>query len=113
MSLYYISLLLCLLKFLFYISLSLVVSAMICEQKTMGLRRTTSCALFYALFLILASYQSSAHNLKANQTAVLTVDASPQSGREISEYLFGIFFEVSVAHMHVCYLFSSLLSLGK
>jgi len=79
----------------------------------MGLQWTTYCALFYALFLIFASYQSCAHNLEANQTAVLTVDASPQSGRKISEYLFGIFFEVSAAHMHVCYSCSSFLSLGK
>lgn len=49
--------------------------------------------LFYGVFLMWASYQCCAHKLEAIQSAVLTVDASPQAGRKMSEHLFGIFFE--------------------
>lgn len=60
----------------------------------MGFRRTIARALFCAaLSLIWVSSPSSAQKLEANQSAVLTVDASLQMGRKIPDYLFGIFFE--------------------
>lgn len=54
----------------------------------MGSRR----GLLLALFL-LCTWSGVTSGLEANQTAVLRVDASPQSGRKIPDNMFGIFFE--------------------
>ncbi|KAM0947929.1 putative non-reducing end alpha-L-arabinofuranosidase [Dioscorea sansibarensis] len=59
----------------------------------MGVRGTPCTALFSILFVVFASCGCSADWLKANQTASLLIDGSPQSGRKIPDKLFGIFFE--------------------
>ncbi|WOL17114.1 alpha-L-arabinofuranosidase 1 [Canna indica] len=58
----------------------------------MGLQWTYS-AVLCATFLLFAAPQCFAHRLEANRSAVLMIDASPQSGRKIPDTLFGIFFE--------------------
>lgn len=51
--------------------------------------------LFYALFLLCASYQSScaAPEFRVNKTGLLLVDASPQNARKMPDNMFGISFE--------------------
>ncbi|KAK8919465.1 Alpha-L-arabinofuranosidase 1 [Platanthera zijinensis] len=45
------------------------------------------------MVLLCVSYLSSAMEFEANQTAVLVVDASPESARKMPDNMFGIFFE--------------------
>nr|CAD1817330.1 unnamed protein product [Ananas comosus var. bracteatus] len=59
----------------------------------MGVRWASLGVVFYALFILFGSYECSAHALEVNRSAVLLVDASPNSARQIPEMLFGIFFE--------------------
>nr|CAD1817369.1 unnamed protein product [Ananas comosus var. bracteatus] len=58
-----------------------------------GCPRASLGVVFYALFILFGSYECSAHALEVNRSAVLLVDASPHSARQIPETLFGIFFE--------------------
>lgn len=62
----------------------------------MSVRGSSLGVVFYALFILFGSYECSAHALEVNRSAVLSVDASPHSARQIPETLFGIFFEVSL-----------------
>ncbi|OAY83025.1 Alpha-L-arabinofuranosidase 1 [Ananas comosus] len=59
----------------------------------MGVLGASLGVVFYALFILFGSYECSAHALEVNRSAVLLVDASPLSARQIPETLFGIFFE--------------------
>lgn len=63
----------------------------------MGVRGASLGVVFCTLFVLFGSYECSAHALEANRSAVLLVDASPQSAQPIPETLFGIFFEVSLS----------------
>ncbi|XP_008786787.1 alpha-L-arabinofuranosidase 1-like [Phoenix dactylifera] len=59
----------------------------------MGHQAASSTAVTYALLLLCAIHHCFAYELKANRTALLSVDASPESGHETPDTLFGIFFE--------------------
>ncbi|XP_010904719.1 alpha-L-arabinofuranosidase 1 [Elaeis guineensis] len=59
----------------------------------MGHQAASSTAATYSLLLLCVIHNCFANELKANQTALLSVDASLESAREIPATLFGIFFE--------------------
>lgn len=61
----------------------------------MDFKRRSQFVVIYCLFVIcITANNGASDDLKANKSATLSVDASPQSGRKIAETLFGIFFEV-------------------
>ncbi|KAG1365528.1 putative Alpha-L-arabinofuranosidase 1 [Cocos nucifera] len=59
----------------------------------MGHQAASSTAVTYSLLLLCVIHHCFAYELKANRTALLSVDASPESARETPDTLFGIFFE--------------------
>ncbi|XP_072966774.1 alpha-L-arabinofuranosidase 1-like [Typha angustifolia] len=59
----------------------------------MDLGRSSFGVMLYALLLLCTSCKCLSHELGANKSAVLMVDASPQFARQIPDTLFGIFFE--------------------
>ncbi|THU70377.1 hypothetical protein C4D60_Mb08t24340 [Musa balbisiana] len=64
----------------------------------MGVGETSYGGMLLSIFLLFALPWCFAHGLEANQSALLTVDASPQSGQKIPDTLFGIFFETDKAN---------------
>ncbi|CAL9148762.1 unnamed protein product [Musa hybrid cultivar] len=64
-----------------------------CSDIVMGVGETSYGGMLCYIFLLFALPWCFAHGLEANQSALLTVDASPQSGQKIPDTLFGIFFE--------------------
>lgn len=75
-----------------------------CSDIVMGVGETSYGGMLCYIFLLFALPWCFAHGLEANQSALLTVDASPQSGQKIPDTLFGIFFEVS--NSFACIFFS-------
>ncbi|KAG6484967.1 hypothetical protein ZIOFF_053492 [Zingiber officinale] len=59
----------------------------------MGLGGTSRGASLCIVILLFVAPHCFTHTLEANLSALLTIDASPQSGHIIPETLFGIFFE--------------------
>ncbi|URE38664.1 Alpha-L-arabinofuranosidase C-terminus family protein [Musa troglodytarum] len=71
-----------------------------CSDIVMGVGETSYGGMLCSIFLLFALPWCFAHGLEANQSALLTVDASPQSGQKVPDTLFGIFFEL-VAHVSI------------